>query len=333
LCLFLGREDEYRRARRGLLERYGNAVDPYWAERTGRTCLLLPAAGDELRQPVALTRRAAAADPSSTGWAYSWFLFARGLAEYRQGRFTRAIATMRGDASRVTGSIARLVLAMALHQDGQVAEARKTRTVAILSYDWRATRARDHDAWICRLLRREAEGVVLPNLRAFRRGEHQPRDKDERLAQLAAQLASPQFQGLQAAAARLYSDAFATEPKLAEDTLAGARYYAARTAALAGCGQGKDGEKLDDKERARWRRQALDWLRQDLTWWRKRLDNGDAQTKARAWERLQLWQGDIDLAGVRAKDALARLPGEERKQWERLWSDVGALLRRVSGPQ
>ena len=34
---------------------------------------------------------------------YPWFLFARGLAEYREGKFDQAIATMRGDASRVGG--------------------------------------------------------------------------------------------------------------------------------------------------------------------------------------------------------------------------------------
>jgi hypothetical protein len=39
-----------------------------------------------------------------------------------------------------------------------------------------------------------------------------------------------------------------------------------------------------------------------------------------------------DLAGIRARDTLARLPEEERKQWERLWFDVDALLRRVSEP-
>ena len=86
----------------------------------------MPATGDELRQAVALTRRAAASDPSAHARDYSWFLFARGLAEYREGKFDQAIATMRGDASRLDGPITRLVLAMALHQDGQLAEARKT---------------------------------------------------------------------------------------------------------------------------------------------------------------------------------------------------------------
>ena len=104
---------------------FSSPSNPYFAERTGRACLLLPATGDELRQAVALARRAAASDPSAHGGAYSWFLFARGLAEYREGKFDQAIATMRGDASRLDGPITRLVLAMALHQDGQLAEARK----------------------------------------------------------------------------------------------------------------------------------------------------------------------------------------------------------------
>ena len=196
LCLFLGREDEYRRARRDLLARFFITDNPYFAERTGRACLLMPATGDELRQAVALARRAAASDPSAHGGNYSWFLFARGLAEYREGKFDQAIATMRGDASRVDGPIARLVLAMALHQDGQLAEARKTLAAAILSYDWKATQARDHDAWICHVLRREAEGLILPNLPAFRRGEYGPQDKDERLALLAGKLASCEFEAM-----------------------------------------------------------------------------------------------------------------------------------------
>ena len=62
-------------------------------------------------------------------------------------------------------------------------------------------------------------------------------------------------------------------------------------------------------------------------------DDGNAETNARIRQGLQSWWGDPDLAGVHAKDALARLPDEEREQWERLWSDVDALLRRVSVPE
>ena len=65
----------------------------------------------------------------------------------------------------------------------------------------------------------------------------------------------------------------------------------------------------------------------------ERLDPAGAEASAQVRDRLRLWQGDPDLAGVRAKDALAGLPDEERQRWERLWSDVDALLRRVSAPE
>jgi serine/threonine-protein kinase len=136
------------------------------------------------------------------------------------------------------------------------------------------------------------------------------------------------FEKQNAAAARFFQDAFTAEPKLADAIPAGNRYHAARAAALAGCGQGKDSEKLDEKDRARLRQQALDWLRQDLAWWRK--SDGKAQTRAQVQKLMWDWQTDGDLASVRARDALARLPEAERKQWEQLWTDVGKLLSRDS---
>jgi len=137
---------------------------------------------------------------------------------------------------------------------------------------------------------------------------------------------------LYAAAARFSRDAFVAEPKLAEDVAAGTRYDAACAAALAGCGQGKDAADLDDAERARWRRQALEWLRLELAWSGKALEGGKAQSRALVLRKMQYWLSDGDLAGVRGNDALARIPAEERKEWERLWAEVDALIRRASEP-
>jgi serine/threonine-protein kinase len=159
-CLFLGQEDEYRQARHALLRRFSATTDPQLAERTGRACLLLPASGEQLRQAVALAGRAAAADRSRYPGIYAHFLFVRGLAEYRQGRFDRAITTMRGEASRVRGPAPRLVLALALHRSGQQEQARKTLAAAVGAYDWRAELAHDQDAWICHALRREAQRLI-----------------------------------------------------------------------------------------------------------------------------------------------------------------------------
>src|SRR5262249_10900452 len=102
LCLFLGREDDYRRARRGLLARFGTTTDPFIAERAGRPCLLTPVTGDELQQAAAMTRRAVAERPNDL-WAQPYFLFAHGLADFREGQFDSAIAKMRGETSRVLG--------------------------------------------------------------------------------------------------------------------------------------------------------------------------------------------------------------------------------------
>jgi serine/threonine-protein kinase len=171
--------------------------------------------------------------------------------------------------------------------------------------------------------------MLDPRFPAILQGTERPANAGEQLG--FAKLCF--FKTHYAAAARFYRDAFATEAKRARAVPVGARYDAACAAALAGCGQGKDADKLDDKERACWRRQALDWLREDLPWWDKALKSGNAQTTTQVRQQMRHWQADRYLAGVRARDALARLPVEERKQWERLWSDVDALLRRVSAPK
>ena len=109
---------------------------------------------------------------------------------------------------------------------------------------------RDQDGWIYHVLRREAEGLILPDLPAFLEGTYQPRDNDERLALLGV----CQFADRTAAAARLYADAFAADPRLAEDLAAGHRYNAARAAALAG-GRPRRGRRglSAREERTRWR--------------------------------------------------------------------------------
>src|SRR5262249_33626780 len=67
-----------------------------------------------------------------------------------------------------------------------------------------------------------------------------------------------------AAAARLWAESFAADPTLADDPLTAHRDTAACAAALAAAGRGTDAGRLDDADRARWRKQALEWLRADL---------------------------------------------------------------------
>jgi serine/threonine-protein kinase len=122
-------------------------------------------------------------------------------------------------------------------------------------------------------------------------------------------------------------------PELGRDPSNGVRYNAACAAALAGCGQGKDAESLDDKERVRLRRQALDWFKADLASWAKIAANPDPRARQAARQTLESWQQDADLADVRDDKALARLPEAERAEWRQLWADVAALRKKATAPR
>jgi tetratricopeptide (TPR) repeat protein len=158
-------------------------------------------------------------------------------------------------------------------------------------------------------------------------GKAQPKDVAERLA--FADFCQQPFRQQYVAAARFYQEAFAADPKLADDLQGQPRYNAACAAALAGCGQGKDADQSDHKERARLRRQALEWLQADLAAYRRLLDKEPERAGSLVRERMQHWQQDKDFAGVRGPDALARLPEAERATWQQLWADVAAMLTRA----
>jgi serine/threonine-protein kinase len=132
-------------------------------------------------------------------------------------------------------------------------------------------------------------------------------------------------------AAGLYAAAFTAEPKLAGDPRAGHRYNAACAALLAAT-EGKDAAQRDATERARLRKQALEWLRADLAWWTRFLDSGPPAARIVVQETLRHWQQDSDLAGLRDKDALARLAAAEQKSWTQLWANVTALLKEAESP-
>jgi serine/threonine-protein kinase len=243
----------------------------------------------------------------------------------------------------------RLVLAMAQFQAGLTTEARRTMAAAIRCYNWSEFVLEDQadctKIWASHVLRREAEGVLLPNLPAFIQGTWQPQDNDERLALLGV----CRFRGLYAKAARLYADAFADDPHLADemnrDCLSRirareapgdranifntpCRYLAARCAALAGQGQGADGESLDDAERRKWRRQARDWLFADLPTWETMLAGDSGVDRDFARQILSRWQTDPELAGLRDQTELNELETAEREECRALWNRVNEVLNR-----
>jgi serine/threonine-protein kinase len=174
---------------------------------------------------------------------------------------------------------------------------------------------------------RHAEKMVAldKKLPAVLKGEAQPADNAERLT--LAQMCSGR--AWHSAAARLWADAFADDPKRAGDLNAQHRYNAACAAALAGAGHAKDDPPPEDAARAKLRQQALAWLRADLAAYAQLLEGADPKAPALVRQRLDHWQKDADFRGVRGDGALAQLPEAERQSWRDLWADVAALLKKT----
>ncbi len=156
-------------------------------------------------------------------------------------------------------------------------------------------------------------------------GQVQPAGAAERLA--LAQLCQLPCKSLYVAAARFYAGAFAEQPRLADDLETQPRYEAACAAALAGCGRGKDATSLSEKERTQLRNQALGWLRSDMAAYRRLLEKEPDKAGPLVRNRMQHWQQDRDFAGVRGREALARLPEAERPAWQKLWADVADVVK------
>jgi len=349
LCLFLGKEEPYQRVRKAMLERFKDSANDWWvnAERTSLACLLEPVSGDELQRAVKLADQAEAAAEKTPQHGSAYLRFLKGLAEYRQGRYERAIPLLQEATEKLPNRPGpRLVLAMAQSQSGSANEARKSLAAAVVAYNWRESEADHPTVWVSHVLRREAEAMILPNLPAYLEGKYQPQDNDERLALLGV----CQFQGLYGAAAHLYTDAFAADPVLAEQLTiqclhraAGeaqgvdqiealkteCRYVAARCATLAAGGLGKDPEKFSETERMRFRKQARDWLQSDLVAWSTTLNDDSARNPDLARKMLMLWQGEQDLAGIRDAAALENVSAEEREECAALWKQVAFALSRA----
>jgi tetratricopeptide (TPR) repeat protein len=211
------------------------------------------------------------------------------------------------------------VLGGVLLAQGRFAEAR---TLTRRGLEFLPQRSPGRDMALRQLQQCERLIELEPKLPAILSGEEQPANARERIV-LAGFCARKR---LNRTAVRFFEEAFAADPKLAEDLRAGHRYKAACAAALAGCGLGKDDPPPDDAAQEKLRRQALDWLRADLAAYTNLIAGTNLQTPALVRQRLQDWQRDTDFRGVRGDDALAHLPEAERPAWRALWADVAATL-------
>jgi serine/threonine-protein kinase len=228
--------------------------------------------------------------------------------------YYRAALALRPHTSAVYNN-----LGLALQDKGRLEEASACFQKAI-ALDSKNALAQNYLKECARLL------TLAPKLPALLRGELRPTSSAERIDYARLCLSRQLYR----AAARLFAEAFVADAKLADNLQTGHRYAAACAAALAAAGLGKDSGKLDAKERARWRKQALDWLRADLALWTKLLASGKPQDRTLVEQQMRHWQGYADLGAIRDASALAKLPQEEQETCRRLWADVAALLQRAS---
>ncbi len=294
------------------------ALDPKDAKAHNNLGLALYAKG-RLDEALAEYQKAIALDPKDATAHYN-----RGNALADKGRLDEAMAEY-CQAIRLNpnDAEAHCNLGHVLRRQGRFDEAlaslRQGHELESKQPTWRYPSAQ----WV-----RDAERMLAldKKLPAILTGEASPANAGEAAA-LASMCQQP-YKKRYAASARLYADAFAAEPKLAANLNQQHRYNAACSAALAAAGQGEDARLLPDKVAAMFRRWALVWLRDDLTACVKLAANPQAPQMIR--QRLLHWQSDTDLASLRDRPALDRLPQTERAAWQALWHDVDELAKRVA---
>jgi tetratricopeptide (TPR) repeat protein/tRNA A-37 threonylcarbamoyl transferase component Bud32 len=267
-------------------------------------------------------RRAVALDPKFSRAHYNL-----GNALYAQGKLAAAVrAYRRAIASDPKNAQAQGALGHALLSQGRFTEARQAtrRCLGLLPSGHFLRQA------VAQQLRRCEQMVVLDRkLASTLQGEAKPGSPAE---QLNLAYLCLRYKKRYALATGFFTGAFAAQVKFAEDLRAGHRYNASCAAALAAACKGADAAKLDAQEKARLRGQARAWLRADLALRNKQINSGQPPERQAAQQALRHWQQDPDLAGVRDKVALAKLPEAERKDWAKLWAEVDALLKKA-GPK
>jgi tetratricopeptide (TPR) repeat protein/serine/threonine protein kinase len=179
LQLHLGDVDGYRRTARDMLKRFGDTDDPWIADRTAITCLLVGDAVNDFDRVLKLANLAVEKNASER-----WFLVIKGLAEYRAGHYAGSVYWLKRLSPRVGGGDldcwAFAALAMSQHRLGRAQEARAAlgSAEAILAEsmpnpgEGRPFGGNWHDWLRAGILCREAEGLLGADGAAapFRRG-------------------------------------------------------------------------------------------------------------------------------------------------------------------
>jgi tetratricopeptide (TPR) repeat protein len=89
LLVAIGDVEGYRRLCGEIVSRFGNATDPYVADKMAKDCLILPSAGVDPKSVAALAD--VAVSIGSNAPAATYFEFCKALAEFRLGHFPEAV--------------------------------------------------------------------------------------------------------------------------------------------------------------------------------------------------------------------------------------------------
>ena len=312
-CLFLKAQGEYLSIRPKFLDQVDGRSGPNVCERTSRACLLIPDTPQGLGKATALIDGVLRTPDIAHNTAYHYFLFTKALADYQSGKFESAIKIVEGPTSHVLVPAPQLLDALAHARLGLSKEARGLLANAVIGFDWRPENATTRETWINHILRRQAEEMIMPGLKAFLQDRREPGDNDERIVLTA----SCQFENRPAAEARLWKSIFAANPSL----LNGNRVVAATAAASAGCGLGIEANQLSIDDCARFRNLAKGWLSDALISMEAKLKSDDsAPTETHA--ELAKWSSSPVFAGLREPEPLAKLPNNERLEWNAFWKRV-----------
>jgi hypothetical protein len=123
-----GDREGYRWLCGEMLKRFGETQDSPTADRTAKACLLLPDLPKEMERACELADRAVALGKNDQ--LAPWFIFGKGLADYRRGNFRASIEGLDSLLSKAAVGMPELttcyhlVLAMAVHQQGNEKVAR-----------------------------------------------------------------------------------------------------------------------------------------------------------------------------------------------------------------
>jgi len=327
LCAYLGRKEEYRRARGELVARFGNVDSAQTLERASRACLLLDESEDAVQKAMEMADRAATADPERFRALYPWLAFVKGVAEFRRGNNEAALRILEGPAARYPFVSRDLIRAMILLRTGQDAKARELFATAVATHDWNPANAVGHEQWIHHVYRREAESKFFPELSGLLEGSRQPRDVTERVALLGVLQAENRTLGL----ARMYARILPDPPQQFRGDQFDLRLKGARAALQAGMGQGADAAALTPAERADLRAQVRRWMREDLAVRQAAIVREPGSAPLAVYTRLKAWQSDPDFDGLRNPERLKELSAEEQQDCRELWREVDELIRKCRG--